>query len=166
MATKEIPVLGGAGRPDETGDVFTIAVTTAHANFANRETQCIVFNDSAVDPIIWNFSFKVPADYVGSPRFRFWWTIPTGSGNVRWESRMTPLAPGEDMDIVPGNAVTPTAEAVPTAERWKETIHTLTAPFAAGDLVHCTFGRGTTGDTLAGIVIVDPDSAYFDYSDV
>lgn len=164
MATIRIPIIGAGSRPDDSGDVFVAPATSVHANFTNREDMVIAFPDpSALEEYF--FAFRVPKDFVGSPVLGFLWTHPSGSGAVRWESRYEAAGNGDPMDVALGSAVTPTAVTAPTAEEWLETTHTITETLAVDDLVSCSLGRGTTGDTLAQTAIVHPDGVFFQYSD-
>jgi hypothetical protein len=163
MATVRIPIMGPSGIPDDSGDVYVLPAKIAHANITIREEMVIVFKDpSAVEEFF--FSFRIPKNYVGSPKMGWNWTVATGSGNVRWETRYGPVATAESMDAALGTAVT-SETGIPTAEQWKEELHTIADTLAVDDLVSVSLARGTTNDTHSDIVIVDPASVFFEYVD-
>ncbi len=166
MATIRIPVLGSGAVPDATGDLFFVPGTVAHANFTNIDDLVIVYENGAALVELF-FAFRVPKDFAGSPVLGWLWTQPTGTGDVKWESLYHAAASGEAADVALADEVTPTAVTAPTAENWLETTHTITATLAVDDLVRVNLRRDPpdSGDTLAQLVIVHPDSIFFEYSD-
>ncbi len=166
MATIRIPIFGSSGVPDTSGDVFVVPGTVAHANFTNIDDLVVVFNNGAAIEKL-HCAFRVPKDFVGSPVLGWLWTQPTGTGNVKWESLYNAAASGESADGAVGDEVTPSVVTAPTAENWLETTHTITATLAVDDLVRVDLRRDPpdAGDSLAQLVIVHPESIFFEYAD-
>jgi hypothetical protein len=166
VATFKIDILGASTLPDTTGSVyFEPAAVNFQANDRYPHLVC-VFADTATR-IKLGGSFRVPQNYVGTPKVGLIWATTATSGNSDWEFDYTAIADGESGDpSADQEAVDAGAIAAPgTARLIKVTEISLTAGnFAAGDLVQFAIARdGSQDDTIAASLYLL--AAYFSYTD-
>lgn len=115
-------------------------------------------------------TFQVPQNYVGTPKMVTHWRTTATSGNVVNEVATKAIADGESMDPASLNddAVSATVAVPGTARVRKDTSHTLTGTYAAGDLVLLEVARdgaqnSGNDDTLAAEWLFE--GASFEYVD-
>jgi hypothetical protein len=166
MATFEIPIVGSQAGPDASGDVFqepsTIKLTTDI-----YDELAFVFNDSNAKDSL-SVVFRVPPNYVGTPKILFPWVSTATSGNVRWVVDITAVAPGElwqrTTHGATGGTIQDAAEGTATDLAVAEV--SLTAgDYTAGDLVKALLSRESSHaeDTMAAAAILI--GAWFSYTD-
>lgn len=163
------PILGAGTFPDTSGNVWA---EPAALNFQSNDRypeQVFVFSDTSTRDTLGG-AFRVPQNYVGTPKIGLVWGTTVTSGNVRWEFDYTAVADGESADPSADQESVASTVAVPgTARLLKVTEIALTAAnFSPGDLVLCAIARDGAEagplDTAADSVYLL--SAYFSFTDV
>lgn len=169
MSTHHLSILGPATMPDSVGNVhFEPQAVNLQAN-DRYPGLAAVFIDSATRDKLGG-SFRVPQNYVGTPKVGLVWATTASAGNARWEFDYTAIADGESADpSADQETVAATVAAPGTARLVKVTEIALTAGnFAAGDLVQFAIARDGAEagplDTIAASLFLL--AAYFSYADV
>lgn len=158
-----IPILGAQTRPDGSGNIY------------QREAPAVMLND-AFNHLLWAFEntgivriklnglFRVPEQYLTSPKLVVLWTA-TSSGNAVFDFDYRSIAPGETFDPVSVQESVSVTDAAPTARFLKKAEITLnSANFAAGDTVPFEFSRdlSNASDTISTTIYVS--GLYFQYN--
>lgn len=164
MATHRIPVT--LDLPDASGNAFfEPAAVNFQANDRYPHTVA-VFKDTATRVGI-GFSFRVPANYVGAPKFKVLWATTATTGDFDCEIDYRAIAAGESVDpSTDQENLAAIGAADAQARECVETELAATAGnFAANDLVVGTLFRdGADADTIAASVYVL--GLMLEYSDV
>ena len=166
MATFKLDILGHATLPDTSGSVYQ---EPAAVNFQSNDRYPFlvwVFADTSTRLKLGG-TFRVPQNYVGTPKVGLIWATTATTGNSDWEFDYTAIAdnepgdPSADQEAVDAGAIA----ADGTARDLKVTEIALTAGnFAAGDLVQFVIVRdGSQDDTIAASLYLL--AAYFSYTD-
>lgn len=173
MATLRMPIFGGSILPDTSGDVFPEPSSVKDVNDAYSRLV-LIFNDPGTNRRAVRGAFRVPVNYVSSPRIKGRWWTSAITGQARWEFDYTAIANSEtaDASATPQESVAHTQTAPGTARLYAEFNMALTAAnIAADDMVQ--FGLFRDGsqatpddDTIAAAISIDLDSVVFEYSDV
>jgi len=166
MSTHRIPILGFPTLPDNSGDVYPEpAAVNLQANDRYPELL-FVFADTATK-IGLGFAFKVPKNYVGTPKIVLVWATTAITGSVVWDVDYRAIADAESLDpSTDQEAVTATSAAPGTARLRKDASLTLTAGnLAADDVVQGKISRdgADASDTLAAAAYLV--GAFFEYAD-
>lgn len=163
MATRRRSIINHACIPDSSGNVFQEPMTVPGSNDVWGHL-IHTFKDTATR-IGLHGQFKVPKDYVGTPKLVITWTSVATSGNKVHDFDYRAVAAGESLDQA-GNqeSVTGTSAAPASALLAKETIIDLSANFAVDDTVQWTYFRdGTAADTIAASThVLDLEFQYVD----
>ncbi len=168
MATHRISILTSAALPDLSGDAFFESQSIKVANDLLFKLMAI-FNDTSTDLKL-GFSFRVPKNYVGSPRIGGVFQMVPTTGKYVLEVEYRAIADGEDGDpstFQETVSVNPTAPGTTLFDQ--EADVALTAGNLAiddrlsGHLVRK--GSDTTNDTLAAALMAHPEMFYFEYTD-
>lgn len=170
MATRVIPILGAATMPDATGNVWQEPAAVNLQTNDRYPNLVWAFADTSTRLKL-GFAFRVPVDYVGTPKLIVEWATTVTSGKVVIEADYTAAAiaessdPSADQETVTVNASGVTVPG--TARLIAESEMALTgANLAPGDRVMGAIvrdGADTTNDTAAGVwYVLD---AYFSYAD-
>jgi hypothetical protein len=162
MATHILPV------PLEIGTTADVFHEPAAINFGANDrypVEVTVFKDTATR-IGCGFKFRVPQNYVGTPKLLVEWATTATSGTADWEADYTAVADNETLDPSSDpEAVAATGTAPGTARLREVTELTLTGSnLTAGDIVLGTLFRdGADADTIAASLYVF--GLYFSYAD-
>lgn len=169
MATLHLPILGAATLPDTSGNVYAEPQAVNLQANDRYSGLVFVFADTATRDKLGG-SFRVPQNYVGTPKIGFVWACVPTTGNARWEFDYTAIADAESSDpSTDQESVAATVAAPGTARLAKVTEIALTAAnFATADLVQFSIARDGLEagplDTIAGSLYLL--AAYFSYADV
>jgi hypothetical protein len=162
MATHILPV------PLEIGSTADVFHEPASINFGANDrypVEVVVFKDTATR-IGCGFKFRVPQNYVGTPKLLVEWATTATTGTADWEADYTAVADNESLDpSADQEAVGATGTAPGTARLREVTELTLTGSnLAVGDIVLGTLFRdGSESDTIAASLYVF--GLYFSYAD-
>lgn len=167
MATHRIPILGFPTLPDTSGNVTP---EPASVTQTNDRYPGLVFKFADSGTVIkLGGRFRVPKNYVGSPKIGLVWTSTATSGNVVWGVAYTAIG-GDDSESLDPSADQETGsvtDAAPTASQRKlePTISLTAGNFAVDDVVEFSIERtGTSGsDTMAAAAVLY--HAFFEYAD-
>lgn len=165
MATKLHDVT--LDRPDQDGCYWEPAAVNFGAN-DRYPVDVIVFEDTS-NKIGIGFQFKVPGDYVGTPKLILSWGAVATVGDVVWDVDAKAVAAGESLDPSTDDETATATDTVPgTVRLRKDSAITLSGTYAPGDLVVGKLSRdgADANDDLAAAVYVVPLSVQFQYSDV
>ncbi len=166
MSTHRIPILGPNTLPDSSGAVyFEPAAVNFQAN--DRYPHLVaVFADTATK-ISLGFLFKVPKNYVGTPKIVLVWATTAITGSAVWDVDYRAIADAEDLDpSTDQESVTATSAAPGTARLRKDVSLSLTGTnLAADDVVQGKISRdgADAADTLAAAAYLV--GAFFEYAD-
>lgn len=169
MAIHHLDIMGIASLPDTSGSVyFEPAAINLQAN--DRYPQLVaVFLDTSTRLVLGG-NFRVPVNYVGTPKIGLVWATTVTTGDMRLEGDVTAIADGESGDPSADQESIGATVTVPgTARLLKVTELAFTgATFAANDLVQFAIARDGAqagpADTAAGSLYLL--AAYFSYADV
>jgi hypothetical protein len=162
MATHILPV------PLEIGSTADVFHEPASINFGANDrypVEVVVFKDTATR-IGCGFKFRVPQNYVGTPKLLVEWATTATSGTADWEADYTAIADNESLDPSADQENVGATTAAPGTARLREVTElTLTGSnLAVGDLVLGTLFRdGSESDTIAASLYVF--GLYFSYAD-
>lgn len=153
MATKRVPIVGWASKPDASGNVFFTPYSTVATN-DHWDGLIAVYKDASGNIAI-HGRFAVPHDYVGSAKAIVVWTSTATSGAIVWTFEYRAVGGNDTTSLDQATAAesvngTPTAPGA--AHRRMETALTLTAGnLAADNTVEFIFWRlsGSGSDTMA-----------------
>lgn len=169
MATRYQSILGAATLPDTSGNVYQEPAAVNLQSNDRYPNLVFVFADTSTR-IKLGVGFRIPQDYVGTPKIVLKWACVPTTGKVVWEFDYTSIANGESADpSTDQESTSSTGVTVPGTTRLiAETEIALTAAnLAAGDWVQGSIvrdGADTTNDTLAASAFLL--SADFSYVDV
>jgi len=172
MATRSIPILGFATKPDDSGDCWFEPADIEGAN-GFFKGMVLIFKNSGTDVECFG-RFGVPDDYVGSPKLVIRWTTTAVSGDVEWgiayravggnDTESLDQATAQESLLTGNNDTAPSI----TDERMVYEIDLTASNFAIDDTVDFIFSRegadAGSGDTIAAKVRVY--ELRFQYSDV
>jgi hypothetical protein len=151
--------------PDDTGEVFFEPFAVSGTNDRYGELA-LIFSDPSTRIGV-GTAFRVPDNYVGTPKITILWSANATTGTAVWDVAYTSIDAGETSDPNSDQETVTTTVAVPgTAFYVSETQLALTAGnFAAGDLVKLGIFRDGTdaSDTLSAKAIVQ--GLFFEYAD-
>ena len=159
-------ILGGLAAPDGSGNVYP-NLFSAKATNDLWKGQCFVFKDTSTKDSL-ALVFKVPKNYVGTPKLVITWGTVVTSGNVEWETDYRAIAAAESLDPTTWQeTVASGAVAVPgTTLLSKETSLALTGGnFSVDDLVLLHLSRkGSSGNDTAAddVEVLDVEFEYAD----
>lgn len=167
MATHRIGILGWQTTPDTSGQVFFEPYPIKATNDI-FDHLVLIFNNSGTTDGIYG-AFVVPANYVGSPVFKVYWTSTATSGNIKMDMDYRAVG-GDDTESLDqatfqeNLTVTDTAPSA-VNERMEATMSATAGNFAADDIVEFFLSResGDGADTMAAAVIVH--AVMFEYAD-
>jgi len=168
MATHHLPILGAATLPDTSGNVYQEPAALNLQSNDRYPHLVFVFADTSTRDTLGGV-FRVPQNYVGTPKIGLCWACVPTSGDVRWEFDYTAIADGESADPSADQESVGATVTVPgTARLLEVTEIALTAGnFAVGDLVQFRIARDGAqagpADTMAGSLYLL--AAYFSYAD-
>jgi hypothetical protein len=171
MATHRIPILGFPTLPDATGRVFFEPYNVKATNDIFKNLVLILNDPGASQNHGVYGKFRIPTNYVGTPKVVVAWTstATTGTCLFAFDYRAIGGNDAESLDQASFQEQIDISDVAPTAtDRKLEVSGALTAGnLAADDEVEFYFYRdGTTGaptDTMAAAAIVF--GVYFEYSD-
>jgi hypothetical protein len=125
-----------------------------------------VFPDTATKDVLGG-TFRVPNNYVGTPVLDALWATTGTSGNVLWDFDYKAIADGESSDPSADdeNATSGNIAVPGTARLYKLTSITLSANFAAQDLVQFHFGRDGVNESSGVAASVYLAGLWFKYND-
>ena len=171
MATHRIPILGWNTIPDTTGRAFFEPYTVKATNDVFGHAVLVLNDPGASQNHGVYGAFDIPANYVGSPVIRIYWTSTATSGTCLFAFDYRAIG-GDDTESLDQATFQEQIDisdvaASATDERLNVTGALTAGNLAAGDLVEFYFYRdGTTGgptDNLAAAVTVH--GVYFEYAD-
>jgi len=168
VAVHQWPILGFATLPDPAGAAyFEPAALNLQSN--DRFPHLVaVFPDTANREKLGG-TFRVPQNYVGTPKIGLVWATTATVGNARWEFDYKAIADGESSDPSADDETVGSTVAAPgTARLEKITEIALTgANFSPGDEVQFVIARDGAeagpADTIAASVYLK--AAYFSFAD-
>lgn len=165
MATYHLPILGVNTQPDFSGNVF-LEPYSAKATNDLFDMLVLTFNDAAARIGVAGM-FRVPDNYVGTPKLVIEWTSTATAGNVVWDFDYRGVATGESLDPATAQEQVTVTDAAPASAHNRETaeIALTGGNLAAGDLVEFELFRdgADASDTMAAAAILF--NAYFQYAD-
>lgn len=165
----EKPILNLTARTDASGNVFF--EPSSIKDTSDLHSRMVLVYKKTATRILLSGSFKVPPNYVGSPRIKGRWKTSTNTGLVRWEFDYKAIANGEASDPSANDESVAHRQAAPaTAGLYAEFDMALTAAnIAANDVVQFSLARdgaeaSPNDDTVTSDVVVEPSSVVFDFS--
>lgn len=164
MATKRIPILGWATKPDASGSVFAepSAIKLTNDLYNN---MVWVFNDAGTKLSL-STRFMVPKDYVQTPKIVIAWATSVTSGTVQWDIDYRAIADTESFDPTTHqesvNSGTVTVAGTTFLEK-VTSISLTSANLAADDVVDMLISRDTSADNAAAAALLI--WAAFEYAD-
>jgi len=167
MATHRIGILGWNTAPDAGGQVFFEAYNVKATNDIFRHLA-LIFNNSGATNGIYG-AFVVPANYVGSPVFKLYWTSTAITGNIKMDLDYRAIGGNdtESLDQATFQENLTVTDTAPSAvnERMEATMAATAGNFAADDIVEFFLTResGNAADTMAAAVQIHGFT--FEYSD-
>ena len=165
MATKILPILGPATKPDASGDVFFEPYSVKATNDV-FDQLVLIFNDTAAKDSIYGL-FRIPQDYVDTAKILVEWSSTATAGDVEWDFDYRAVAAGESMDQASVQESVNQNDTAPgsTDLRLTAELSLTDGNFAAGDLVPFFLSRDGTdgGDTMSAAAMVF--GVYFSYAD-
>ena len=165
MALHRISILEAA-LPDTSGNTwFEPASISQPTNDRYPQTVARFLNSATKDGI--GGHFRIPKNYVGTPKFYVLWTTTATSGDAIWDLDYTSIASsGESVDpSADQESLTVTTAAPGTTQLTQESSMTATGSnFAVDDLVQFKVSRdGASSDTIAADLVVY--DVVFEYAD-
>jgi hypothetical protein len=163
MATHLLPI--ALELPDSSGNAY---FEPAAVNFGSNDRypgMVLVLKDTATR-VGCGFKFRVPQNYVGTPKFVVEWATTATSGTFDVEVDYTAIAAGETLDPSSDQENVAATDTAPGTARFRETVELAATGgnFAAGDIVlGSLFRDGADADTIAASVYVF--GLYFSYAD-
>lgn len=166
MATFILPLFNAHTLPDTTGSsYFEPSNVTLLVN--DRYNHLVLALASQIARHGVGGKFRVPQNYVGTPKIEIEWVTTANSGDAIFDIDYTAIADGESYDpSADQQTATVTDTAAGTARLLNRATITLTAAnFAAGDEVQFVLVRDAAEplDTLAATAWIV--GAYFSYTD-
>jgi hypothetical protein len=168
MATFVMPIVNAACKPDNNGDTY---FEPANVNLLANDFYDRVVMAFASQSARRGFSgaFRVPANYVGTPKIVGKWLTTATSGDVVFDFDYRAVADNESGDPTTDQesvSVTETADGTARDENAFELALTA-ANLAPGDLVLFSFVRDAAdaADTLAATAWVEAADLGFQYAD-
>jgi hypothetical protein len=167
VATYLLPLLNTHSLPDSAGDVY-FEPSNVNLNSNDRYSHAVVAFTSQSARRGFYGKFRVPQNYVGTPKVEIEWVTTATTGDVAWDIDYTAIADGESYDpSADQQSATVTDTAAGTARLLNRATITLTAAnFAAGDEVQFYLVRDAAdaADTLAATAWLV--GLYYSYTDV
>ena len=167
MATHRISILGANTNPDASGGVFFEPYSIKATNDVFRHMVLVFNNSNAVEGCYG--AFVVPANYVGSPVFKVYWTTTATTGDIKMDMDYRAIGGNDTESLDQGTfqealTVTDTAPSA-TDERMEATMSATAGNFAADDIVEFFLTRESSNaaDTLAAAITVH--AVMFEYAD-
>lgn len=168
MATHRIPILGAQTSPDASGGVFFEPYNIKATNDLFRHMVLVFNNSNAVEGLYG--AFVIPANYVGSPVIRVYWTSTAITGDIKldFDYRAIGGNDAESLDQATFQEALTVTDTAPSAanERMEATMALTAGNLAADDIVEFFLTRESSNaaDTLAAAITVH--SVIFEYADV
>ncbi len=172
MATHRIPILIDTVTPDTSGKVWKepysiLATNDVWKHLIWRFDQDGNNNAQLTTRVGINGAFKVPKNYVGSPKIIISWNATVTSGDRVWDFEYRAVAAAESLDQTgTQESVTVTTTTPGTAHNQIESSLTLTAAnFAVDDLVEFFLAADgvDAADTIAAATLIH--AVQFEYAD-
>ncbi len=168
MANHDLPILGMATVPDNTGDVWAAPISTelSLANAPGNEL-CMVMPAAATITVDTGFygRFNVPQNYVGTPVLVVRGILDGAPGGlvIAFGAQMSPLADNEAYDAALGTqSIASATDSRADEDIYLETI-TLGDTFAVGDEVNYFFFIDDSVHTYTGKFLLT--GLFFRYAD-
>src|SRR3990167_5734066 len=167
MATRRIPILGFNTSPDASGGVFFQPYNIKATNDIFKHMVLVFNNSNAVEGMYG--AFVVPANYVGSPVFKLYWTSTATTGDIKMymDYRAIGGNDAESLDQATFQEALTVTDTAPSAtdERMEATMAATAGNFAADDIVEFFLTRESSNaaDTLAAAITVH--ALVFEYAD-
>jgi hypothetical protein len=166
MSTHRLPILGHAGLPDTSGDVFQEPFAIKLTNDQYAQLIWIFQDSNSVASLGGNF--QVPQNYIDTANLVVVWTSTATSGTCTWDfdyraiggNDTETLDPSSDQQNATGTDTAPTTTGL---KRMEFTIALTDGNFAIGDTVQFHLSRDSVTDSMAADAVLV--AAFFEYND-